>query len=114
MPVLISDFHHTNDQVRFYAVSAVMHIRGDPAVVVPTLQSALKDGKVETRWNAFVGLSMYGRQAEAAVPDLLECRESAIAIGNHDLKEQVDVALWRIAPEKRAKANGRGAANSDW
>ena len=47
---------------------------------------------------------MYGRKAEKAAPDLLQCREDAIRLGNHDLKKQVDVALWRIAPEKTAKA----------
>lgn len=104
LPALIQKLKDTNDQVRFYAVSAVMDINGDPAVVVPALRFALKDSKVETRWNAIVGLSRYGRKAEAAVSDLVESRESAIAAANNDLKKQADIALWRIAPEKTAKA----------
>ena len=104
LPVLIENFTHTNREVRFYAVSAVINIRADPELIVPALRSVLDDPKMETCWNAIVGLSTYGRKAEAAVPDLLRVRKREMEARNLELTKQVDVALWRIAPEKTAKA----------
>jgi len=115
VPVLLRDFKSTNDQVRFYAVSAVLHIGGEPAIVIPALRSVLKDPYPGVRWNAVVALSMFGDKARAAVPDLLE------ALDDQSIKEQVEIALWRIAPENVGKplvvcestlivANGRTTA----
>ena len=100
VPVLLRDFTHTNSDVRFYAVSAVIHMHGDPAVVVPAMCARLKDTKVETRWNASVGLSMFGRRADSAVPALQEALDDATNRGNKDLKRQLETAIWRIAPAK--------------
>ena len=71
LPALIRGFTHTNDDVRFYAVSAVMNIGGEPGLVVPALTSALQDSNVNVRWNALVGLSMFGGRARSAVPEIL-------------------------------------------
>src|SRR5258706_213756 len=57
LPAFIRRFSHTNAEVRFDAVSAVMDIGGDPSVVVPALRSVLKDPSVNVRWNAVSGLS---------------------------------------------------------
>ena len=103
VPVLISNFTHTNDQVRFYAASAVGSIGGDPAIVVPALRSMLNDPYRATRWNALVGLTRFGRKASPAIPAILEMQK---IVRDHDaeLLQQVELALWRIAPEKTPKA----------
>lgn len=103
LPVLIADFGHTNEQVRFYAVSAVGKIGGEPAVVVTALRSALNDSYRATRWNALVGLTQFGRKAQAAIPDILEMHRMETGRGDKELVEQVELALWRIAPEKTPK-----------
>lgn len=51
LPALIQRFAHTNGDVRFYAVSSVMDIGGEPGIVVPALTSALQDSNVHVRWN---------------------------------------------------------------
>jgi len=104
IPVLLKDFTHTNGDLRFYAVSAVMDIGGDPNVVVPALKSRLKDPKVEVRWNAAGALGRFGGKARSAVPELLEALNDPAKSGAYALKDEVETALWRIAPEKIAKS----------
>ena len=103
LPALIRRFTHTNGEVRFYAVSAVMSIGGEPAVVIPALTSALKDPNVNVRWNAVSGLSRFGSRARSAVPDLLEMLKDQGMVGGSSITQQVETALWRIAPEKVGK-----------
>lgn len=103
LPALIGRFTHTNSEVRFYAVSAVMDIRGEPAVVVPALTSALKDSSVNVRWNALVGLSHFGGRARPAVPEILKMLNDPGMVGSSSITQQVETALWRIAPEKVGK-----------
>lgn len=103
LPVLIDSFTHTNKDVRFYAVSAVMHIGGQPDVVIPALTSALKDSNVNVRWNALVGLSMFGGRARPAVPEILQMLDDPGMLGDESIKPQVELAVWRIAPEKIGK-----------
>jgi len=102
LPVLISNFTHTNDQVRFYAVSAVGDVGGDPAIVVPALRAMLKDSYRSTRWNALVALTRFHRKAESAIPDILEMHKREV--NDAELLQQVELALWRIAPERTPKA----------
>jgi hypothetical protein len=102
VPVLISNFTHTNDQVRFYAVSAVGDIGGDSAIVVPAFRPMLKDSYRATRWNALVALTHFHRQAEIAIPDILEMQKREA--NDPELLQQVELAIWRIAPEKTPKA----------
>ena len=103
IPVLIRDFTHSNANVRFYAVSAVMHIGGKPEVVLPALVGALKDPDINVRWNALVGLSNFGGRARPAVPEILRRLDDPGMIGTSPIREQVETALWRIAPEKVGK-----------
>jgi hypothetical protein len=103
LPVLLKDFGHTNGEVRFYAVSAVCAIGGEPEMLVPSFTSALKDSKPEVRWNASAGLSNLGRRANSAVPELLAALNDPATQGYKGLKEQFETALWRIAPEKVGK-----------
>src|SRR4051812_5134246 len=103
IPVLLKDFIHTNGDVRFNAVSAVMDIEGEPSVVVPALRTCLKDPKVEVRWNAVSALGRYGGSARSAVPELLKALNDPAKSGTYTLKEQVETALWRIAPETISK-----------
>lgn len=103
IPILLKNFTHTNDDVRFYAVSAIYHIGGDADVVVPALRSVLKDTRIHVRWNAIVALSNFGRRASSAIPDLLQALEDPGKVGNDTTKEQVETAIWRIAPEKIGK-----------
>jgi len=103
VPVFIKRFTHTNDEVRFYAVSAVMDIGGDPNVVMPALRSVLKDPNVNVRWNAVSGLERFGSRARSAVPDLLEMLNDPGMVGSSSITQQVQTALWRIAPEKVGK-----------
>jgi hypothetical protein len=103
LPVLIRQFTHTNDDVRFSAVSAVMHIGGKPEVVIPALTSVLKDSNVSVRWNALVGLSMFGKRARSVVPEILAMLNDEDAVGDSRIKGQVEVTLWRIAPEVAGK-----------
>jgi hypothetical protein len=100
LPVLIQDFTHTNDQVRFYAVSAVMHIGGEPDVVIPPLTSALKDADVSVRWNALVGLERFGSRARSVVPEIAKMLNDPGMVGTSSITQAVETALWRIAPEK--------------
>ena len=103
IPVLLNNFTHTNGDVRFYAVSALNHIGGEPSVVVPALKGVLRDPKLEVRWNASGALSKFGRRAQSAVPELLEAINDPATQGYKGLKEQLETALWRIAPEKVGK-----------
>jgi hypothetical protein len=100
LPVLIKRFTHTNSDVRFYAVSAVMDIGGEPTVVVPALTSALKDSNVNVRWNALTGLSMFGSRGRPAVPEILKMLNDPGMVGTSSITQQVATTLWRIAPEK--------------
>jgi len=100
----VKDFTHTNRDVRRCAVSAVMFMGGDPKVVVPALRSVLKDSDVSVRWNALIGLSeVRGNAARAAVPDILGMLDDRGTVGTNSIKEQIETALWRIAPEKVGK-----------
>jgi hypothetical protein len=103
IPVLLKNFTHTNVEVRFNAVSAVYYIGGAPSVVVPAMKSALRDPKLEVRWNAIVALSRFGRNARSAVPELLQAFDDPAKLGDETIKEQVEIALWNIAPETIAK-----------
>ncbi|HOY60753.1 MAG TPA: HEAT repeat domain-containing protein, partial [Verrucomicrobiota bacterium] len=103
LPVLFRNFTHTNGDVRFYAVSAVMHIGGEPGVVVPALTGALKDQSVNVRWSALVGLSMFAGRARPAVPEILKMLNDPGMVGDSSITQQVATALWRIAPEKVGK-----------
>jgi len=100
LPVLLADFKDTNKQVRFDAVSAVMNIGGDTNVVLPALMSAARDVDVDVRWNAIVGLSYYENRARVAVPVLLDELQDCAKVGSTPIKEAVETALWRIAPEQ--------------
>jgi hypothetical protein len=102
LPVLIRNFPHTNEQVRFYAVSAVGSIGGDPDIIFPALTSALKDSHVSTRWNALVGLERFGSRARPVVPDILAMSNDPV-LGKGRITQAVQTALWRIAPEKVGK-----------
>ena len=103
LPVLLRDFTHSNADVRFYAVSAVMSIGGDPNIVVPALTSALKDARVEVRWNALVGLERFGARARPIVPEILKMLNDPGTVGSTSITQAVETALWRIAPEKVGK-----------
>jgi hypothetical protein len=103
LPVLIRDFTHTNGSLRFYAVSAVMDIGGEPAVVIPALMSALKDPSVDVRCNALAGLNRFGSVARPAVPEILKMLNDPGMVGGSSIIPQVETALWRIAPEKVGK-----------
>lgn len=103
LPALIERFPHTNDDVRFYAVSAVMHIGGEPRVVIPALTTALKDPNVNVRWNALVGLSRFGGRARPAVPEIMKMLNDPGMVGGSSITQQVETALWRIAPETVGK-----------
>jgi hypothetical protein len=100
LPVFIRDFTHTNDQVRFYAVSAVMHIGGEPDVVIPPLTRALQDSDVNVRWNALVGLERFGSRARSVVPEIAKMLHDPGMVGTSSITQAVETALWRIAPEK--------------
>jgi hypothetical protein len=100
LPVLFRDFTHTNPHVRFYAVSAVMNIGGDPEVVVPKLTMALQDSNINVRWNALSGLSRFFARARPAVPEIQKLLGDQGKVGASPIREQVEIALWRIAPEK--------------
>lgn len=103
IPVFQRHFTHTNADVRFYAVSAVMSIGGEPKVVVPLLASALKDADIRVRWNALSGLSRFFAHARPVVPEILKLLNDQAMIGTSRIQEQVETALWRIAPEKVGK-----------
>lgn len=104
IPVLLKTFNHTNAEVRFAAVTAVLPIggdpnRGDPNILVPALKGMLKDPKPEVRFNAAAGLWSFGVRARTALPELLE----ALQDQDQSVKEEVENVLWSLAPEKVAK-----------
>jgi hypothetical protein len=104
LPALIRRFSDTNEQVRFYAVSAVAQIGGDPIIVLPALRKALKDPFVSTRWNALNGLMQLGAAAAPAIPDIEKMADDPGMVGTTSITQQVQTALWRLAPEKAGKA----------
>jgi hypothetical protein len=71
--------------------------------LVPALMSALKDPNVNVRWNALVGLSIFGGRARPAVPEILKMINDPGMVGGSSITQQVETALWRIAPEKVGK-----------
>jgi hypothetical protein len=103
LPALFKNLTHTNGDVRFDAVSAVYGIGGEPNVVVPALRSLLKDPMINVRWNAVAALRNFESRARSAVPELLQALEDPANIGNNTLREQIETALWQIAPEKTSK-----------
>lgn len=103
-PVLMRDFSHTNKETRFCAVSAMLHIGGDPAVVVPALTRVLDDPDINVRWNALVALSIFGSRARAAVPAIQKRLTDDGKVGTSTIHAQVELALWRVAPEKLPNA----------
>jgi len=103
VPAFLRHLAHTNAEVRFYAVSALISIGGDANVVVPALTSALKDSDIRIRWNTLVALSNFGSRARAAVPEILKMLDDQGMIGSSRIKDQVETAVWRIAPEKVGK-----------
>jgi len=100
LPALLRNFNHTNDDTRFYAVTAVMSIGGEPGVVIPALTAALKDAKVGVRWNALNGLGRFGGRARSAVPEILKMLDDPGMVGTDSIIPQVTVTLWHIAPEQ--------------
>lgn len=100
LPALLRNFHHTNGDVRFYAVSAVLDIGGDSNIVVPALKGMLKDPKSEVRFNAVAGLRRFGANARSAIPELLEAWQQD---QDQSVKEEVAGVLWSLVPEKIAK-----------
>jgi hypothetical protein len=103
LPVLLRDFSHTNPQVRFYAVSAVLHIGGDYDVVAPPLARALQDSNVNVRWNALTALARFGSRARPLVPEIQAMLNDPGTVGTTRITEQVENTLWEIAPEKVGK-----------
>jgi hypothetical protein len=108
LPALIRRFNDTNQDVRFYAVSAVAQIGGEPAVILPALTRALKDPYVSARWNALNGLMQLGSRAGPAVPEILKMMDDPGMVngspgGSISITQQVETALWRIAPERVGK-----------
>ncbi len=112
MPWLIANFHHTNSEVRFNAVTAVYHIGGDPSVVVPAFVDALHDAQVGVRWNALSGLQSLGAKARPAIPEILKMFNDPGMTGSSRLTNQVEMTVWRIAPEKLASNLVIGDATS--
>ncbi len=100
VPVFIRDFTHTNSEVRFYAVSAVYYIGGEPKVIIPAMVNALKDTNINVRWNALLALSNFGSRARSVVPEIVKMLSDDGKVGDSPIREQVETALWRIAPEK--------------
>ena len=100
LPVLLQDFGHPDGQARFDAVTAVLHIGGEPDVIIPAMVPMLRDSKREIRWNAAVALSLLHGRARAAVPPLQDALRAATAGPDRDFQRALETALWRIAPEE--------------
>jgi hypothetical protein len=103
VPVLLRDFTHTNQDVRYYAVTAVSNIGGDPEVVIPAMTAALKDSNLNVRWNALNGLQHFGSRSRVAVPELKKMLSDPGMLGTSSITQYVEVTLWRIAPESVGK-----------
>lgn len=95
IPPLLRHFTHTNDEVRIAAVFAVQRIGGDPTMVVPAMKRMLKDPEPNVRWGAVAALE----RVRSAIPELLEMLHDQ----DPEIREQVENALWSLAPEKVAK-----------
>ena len=99
LPTLIRDLSHSDPEVRWFAVTAVINIRGNPSLVIPALTAALSDSNVNVRWNALSGLSSYGRRAQSAIPKIMEMYSDLGTVGDTPITNQVATTLWRVAPE---------------
>ncbi len=104
VPALVQNFHHTNSDVRFHAVTAVSDIGGDPAVLVPALTDALQDPVVSVRWNALNGLQAFGGKARPAIQEIIKMFNDPGKSGSSSITQQVEVTVWRIAPEKLGRS----------
>jgi HEAT repeats len=95
IPLLLRHFTHTNAEVRIFAVSAVHRIGGDPSIVVPAMKRMLKDPEGAVRSSAVAALE----RVRSAIPELLEVLHDQ----DPEVREQVENALWNLAPEKVAQ-----------
>lgn len=105
IPVLLKNFTHTNAEVRGGAVTAFCAIEGDPNIVVPAIKVMLKDPNRDVRWRAAGELWLRASDlatipaVRSAIPELLD----ALQDQDPAVKEDVENALWNLAPEKVAK-----------
>jgi hypothetical protein len=105
IPVLLKNFTNNNARLRDAALSAFCAIEVDPNIVVPAIKGMLKDSNESVRMGAAVYFRNGSRfpAARSAIPELLEALQDPALKKQPDLKEQVESALWNLAPEKIAK-----------
>ena len=72
IPTLLRAASHTNEIVRNNAIFALSQIHSEPTQVVPVLIKCLNDPVLEVRSQAARALGAYGKDAESAVPALIE------------------------------------------
>jgi hypothetical protein len=105
IPVLLRNFTNKNARLRAEGLTAFCAIEGDANIVVPAIKGMLKDPNQDVR----LGVAIYLRNGSripavrSAIPELLEALQDPALKEQPDLKEQVENALWDLAPEKIAK-----------
>ncbi len=93
---LLNDLSSKDEGDRVKAVRWLQHRQGEATKIVPALIESLKDGEVDVRWSAAIGLGYYGADAEVAIPAL----EKAKSDYDARVREAARVAISRIQGKK--------------
>jgi hypothetical protein len=78
----------------------VQRIGGEPGLVVPALTRALKDPNVNVFRIALLSLSHFAGRARSAFHEIVKMLNEPRVIADQSLTEQLQTALWQIAPER--------------
>jgi HEAT repeat protein len=89
---LLEDLSSKDEGDRVKAVRWLQHRQEEATKIVPALIESLKDGEVDVRWSAAIGLGYYGADAEEAIPALETLKDDADA----RVREAARVAISRI------------------
>jgi HEAT repeat protein len=104
IPLLISETANSNSHMRSQVILDLGRMRVQSELVVPVLLKSLSDPDRTVWWYAVQSLGNFGPQAKAAVPRLIELRQSLT--GNRDLwlREKIERTLHKIDPIAAANA----------
>jgi hypothetical protein len=105
IPVLLKNFTNMNANVRGAALTAFCAVEVNANMVVPAIKGMLKDSDLNVRMGVAVYLRNNTRKPaiRSAIPELLEVWQDPALNKQPDVKEQVENALWSLAPERIAK-----------
>jgi HEAT repeat protein len=100
MPALINAFADKNKEVRVAAATAITNLLTSPSADdVPTLLTVLKQKDPEASVFGARALARLGKQAKAAIPDLMEAAKST----DMNVRKEAILTLTAIGPDRKEK-----------